>query len=321
MRFDLSEGQALWREKAQALAADLVYDAAAGDAIMGAVRHGLLHARTDLLSHVAAVEALAAASPSAAAAYAVHAVVCVALRDHAPLADQLLRGEAIGAASLSAEDVPMNRDGRLSGRASWVMPVTDRGVALVGARLGDEAVVFAVSLQARGVTVVPVQCAGLHGVRWAHLELDDAEAIRQGPTVPMMARARVLMAAVGLGMGARALAEALAAARAGSGTDAGEQTVRGLLADAATELDAARLLAWKAAACDGALSFGDASIAKLAATGAAQGAVARATQVVGAESFCRGHILERLAKDVRALELFAGRTEALRGAYAAEHYP
>jgi ABC-2 type transport system permease protein len=36
------------------------------------------------------------------------------------------------------------------------------------------------------------------------------------------------------------------------------------------------------------------------------------TQVVGVETFHAGHVIERLAQDVRALELFAGRTEALR---------
>jgi alkylation response protein AidB-like acyl-CoA dehydrogenase len=62
-------------------------------------------------------------------------------------------------------------------------------------------------------------------------------------------------------------------------------------------------------------------MAKLAATEATQRAVARATQVVGVDSFRSGHIVERLAQDVRALELFAGRTEALREAVALETLP
>ena len=41
-----------------------------------------------------------------------------------------------------------------------------------------------------------------------------------------------------------------------------------------------------------------------------------ATQVVGVDSFRRGHVIERLTQDVRAIELFAGRTEALREAVA-----
>jgi alkylation response protein AidB-like acyl-CoA dehydrogenase len=62
-------------------------------------------------------------------------------------------------------------------------------------------------------------------------------------------------------------------------------------------------------------------MAKLASTGAVQRAVERATQVVGADSFQRGHIIERLAQNARALELFAGRTEALREAVAEEELP
>ena len=50
-------------------------------------------------------------------------------------------------------------------------------------------------------------------------------------------------------------------------------------------------------------------------------AVARATQVVGVDSFRSGHILEELTQDVRAIELFAGRTEALREAVADEELP
>src|SRR5215208_6002964 len=139
-----------------------------------------------------------------------------------------------------------------------------------------------------------------------------------GATLPFMTRVRILLAAAGLGMGRRALRDALQAAHGHRGHGAGgEQTVQGLLADAATELDAAMLLTWRAAAA-ATLSLAAASMAKLAVTEATQRAVARATQVVGADSFRHGHAIERLAQDVRALELFAGRTEALREAVAAE---
>jgi alkylation response protein AidB-like acyl-CoA dehydrogenase len=135
-----------------------------------------------------------------------------------------------------------------------------------------------------------------------------------------MVRIRVLMAAAGLGIGRRALREALVTAKTAHTAAAGEQTVQGLLADAATELDAAVVMTWKAAGPE-TPSLADASMAKLMATAAAQRAVERATQVVGADSFQRGHIIERLAQDVRALELFAGRTEALRAAVAESTLP
>jgi alkylation response protein AidB-like acyl-CoA dehydrogenase len=235
----------------------------------------------------------------------------------------LVRGEIVGAIGLSSDDIPTSTDGTLSGRASWVGPLTDHGIAIVGGRARDGAgdlVAYVVSLDDR-VEQEPVRTAALRGFVCGHLTLDAAPAIVLGSPIAVMTRVRILLAAVGLGIGRRALTEALHAAKRWRGHGAGgEQTVQGLLADAATELDAAMLLTWKAAASDQP-SFAAASMAKLAATEATQRAVARATQVVGADTFRRGHIVERLAQDVRALELFAGRTEALREAVAGDVLP
>jgi alkylation response protein AidB-like acyl-CoA dehydrogenase len=223
--------------------------------------------------------------------------------------------------ALSSEDVPVEENGRLSGRAAWVAPLTPLGVAVVGVRSGGGLTAAAVSLNAPGVLQESVDTAALGGIVCGHVRLDGAPFVGVGPTMPFMSRVRILLAAAGLGMGRRALREALVTAKGRTGHGAGgEQTVQGLLADAATELDAAMLLTWKAAAASN-LSLAEASMAKLAATEATQRAVARATQVVGADSFRRGHIIERLAQDVRTLELFAGRTEALREAVALETLP
>jgi alkylation response protein AidB-like acyl-CoA dehydrogenase len=166
-----------------------------------------------------------------------------------------------------------------------------------------------------------VVTAGLRGLACGDLVLDRATCAAAGPTEPIMSVVRILLAAAGLGMGRRAMRESIEAAKAYGRTGAGgEQTVQGLLADSATELDAAALLTWKAASLGGS-SLADASMAKLAATEATQRAVARATQLVGSQSFRHGHIVERLSQDVRALELFAGRTEALREAVALERLP
>lgn len=321
MRFELTDVQSSWKSKGDALGGELPLDASAADAVMGAARVGLLDPRADLVSIAAAVESVAYQSPSAGVAIALHSVVASACADQAQFADALFRGELIGALTLSSEDIPIKQGSRLTGRASWVAPITGGGLALVGARTDEDAVAFAVSLASTGVWTDAIEPAGLRGLACAHLVLQDAEAVPLGPTVPLMARVRVLMAAVGLGIGQRALAEALVAARAAGGDAADGQTVHGLLADAATELDAAMLLTWKAAAADSRLTLGDASMAKLAATDAAQRALVRTTQVVGVETFRRGHIIERLAQDVRALELFAGRTESLRAAVAADVLP
>ena len=320
MDFNLSDVQIAWQLKAHDLGTGLAVDASASDVIRAAATAGLIDMRADLLAASAAVEALAYESSAAGVSLALHVGVTAGLQGDPRFSD-LERGEVVGAIALSSDDVPIEENGRLSGRAAWVTPLTALGVAVLGARSGGGLTAAAVLLNAPGVMQEPVDTAALSGLVCGHVRLDGAPFVAVGPTMPFMSRVRILLAAAGLGMGRRALHEALVAAHGRTGHGAGgEQTVQGLLADAATELDAAMLLTWKAASA-AALSLADASMAKLAATEATQRAVARATQVVGADSFRRGHVIERLAQDVRTLELFAGRTEALREAVALETLP
>lgn len=322
MNFSLTDVQLSWKDKGEELGRALDVDAAAGDVVSGAARLGLLDPEVDLMSRALAVEALAAQSPSAAIAFALHTGSSLALPRDSRF-EGLWRGEAVAAIALSSDDIPAEDSGTLTGRAAWVAPITDHGVAIVGGRGADGTdglSAFAVSLDAPGVRVAPVRTAALRGFVCGHLSLEQAPATAIGPTVPIMSTLRVLIAAAGLGMGRRALREALQAAKQTRAASAWEETVQGLLADAATELDAAMLLTWKAASTD-TPSLSDASLAKLAAGTAAEHAVERSTQVIGADAFQRGHIVERLAQDVRALELFAGRTEALRAAAAADLLP
>jgi alkylation response protein AidB-like acyl-CoA dehydrogenase len=311
--FDFSDVQLAWRAKAEGLGRELAADAAAADVVMGAARLGLIDRSAELRLIAVAVEALAAESPSAAVVLALHAVALPAID----------REEQIGAVTLSTELVPALNGERLTGQVSWIGPLTDFGVGIVAGRAGESLVACAVHLDAPGVTLTPIRTAALRGVVFGSAAFDGVACTVIGSTLPIMARVRVLLSAAGLGMGRRALREGLAALRAQEGRPqgaGGEQTVQGLLADAATELEAASMLMWNAAV-RGEPSLAEASMAKLAATEATQRAVARATQVVGADSFTSGHIVERLAQDVRALELFAGRTEALREAIAADVLP
>lgn len=320
MDFSLTDVQRAWQTKAQSLGRELTEESAAADVVSGAARFGLLDPQIDLLSAAVAVDALATEAAGSALALALHLSVMLATSHDNDYAS-LVRGEIVGAIGLSTEQVPDEENGLLTGRATWVGPLTDHGMAVVGARRGSELRGYVVPLDAPGVQAEVISTGALSGFVWGHLSLRRVPGVVLGSPLPIMSRVRVLLAAAGLGMGRRALREALTAAKGYRGYGAGgEQTVQGLLADAATELDAAMLLIWKAA-CGSPLSLADASMAKLAATDATQRAVARATQVVGAESFRRDHIVERLAQDVRALELFAGRTEALREAVADEVLP
>jgi len=265
---------------------------------------------------VVRVEAAGVEHPVGAVTLALQVATNVSLANAVTLSSTTGR-----AVALSADVKPVLADGRLNGRATWVGPMATETALIVGAAQGDETVACAVAPDAPGVAELQLRAAGLHGFACSDLIFTGTPCVALGSPKPVMARVRVLLAAAGLGMGRRAVREALKAAIAYGRTGAGgEQTVQGLLADAATELDAAMLLVQQAA-LRSPMSLAQASMAKLAATEAAQRAVARATQIVGAESFREGHILEQLTQDVRALELFAGRTEALREAVADEVLP
>jgi alkylation response protein AidB-like acyl-CoA dehydrogenase len=312
MDFDLTHAQTASVRKAEEVVRRLNARDGARRIIDTATEVGLAPGENvELLTLALAIATAASEDASIAMTLAMHLVVARATT---------LPPGTVGALALSSEEMPVEQDGRLSGRALWVAPVEMEGVALVGARTANEVRVFAAPLNAPGATLERVATAGLRGLACAHVVLQGIPGVPVGPTVPLMAQVRVLMAAIGLGIGRRALSEALVAARASGAGAAGEQTVQGLLADAATELDAAMLLTWQAAASR-MPSLAQGSMAKLASTGAAQRAVERATQVVGVESFRHGHVIERLAQDVRALELFAGRTEALRAAVAEDVLP
>jgi acyl-CoA dehydrogenase len=92
------------------------------------------------------------------------------------------------------------------------------------------------------------------------------------------------------------------------------QLVQGKLATMQTELDAARLLVYRAAHLkdtrpDGPSLTRAASEAKLYATEAAQRVVDEAVQIHGGYGLVRGSTVERLYRDVRALRIYEGTSE------------
>src|SRR4030095_7460338 len=145
MDFELTDVQRAWREKGNALGRELSEDAAAGDAVTGAARVGIIDPEVDLLAAALAVEALAGESPAAGMTLALHTTTLKAHLPQGSFLDSLVRGGTVGALVLSSEDVPTMEDGRLSGRASWVGPITARGIAVVGARQGAQVVACGVA--------------------------------------------------------------------------------------------------------------------------------------------------------------------------------
>ena len=92
------------------------------------------------------------------------------------------------------------------------------------------------------------------------------------------------------------------------------QAVQFQLADLATELQAARMLTWRAAdSHDRAPRVVlEAAMAKLQASEAAHRAADRAMQILASEGYRRGSTVERLFRDVRAAEIYQGTSEVQR---------
>lgn len=314
MDFALTPHQEQRRLQGRALGRDLAGPWTAADVVQKARAIGFDAPAADGIADVLLVEAVAAEAVAPAVALALHTAV-VRTWGTGRIGDRL------AAVALTSEPIPTIEGDRLHGRASWLAPVSAGGVAVVGARREAALTACLVALDAPGVSLHAIEPSGLDGLPCAHVDLDGAVFVDMEAPQPVMAVARLLLAAVGLGIARRALREALRAAtqygRTGPG---GEQTLHGLIADVATELEAAMVVAWDAS-LQTPVRLAQASMAKLLATEAAQRAVLRATQVVGVASFEHGHVLERLSHDVRALELFAGRTEALREAVADQVLP
>jgi acyl-CoA dehydrogenase len=132
---------------------------------------------------------------------------------------------------------------------------------------------------------------------------------------------RASVGAAACGMARRALDEAIAYARRRTQfgqTLAAHQLIQEKLADMSVELDAARLLVYRAAYLRDAYGHEDsyaptlaraASTAKLYATEAAGRIIDQALQIHGGAGLVHGHIVERLYRDIRALRIYEGTSE------------
>ena len=125
---------------------------------------------------------------------------------------------------------------------------------------------------------------------------------------------RTSVAAAALGFAQRALDESIAQAQSRRmfGRRLSDlQLTQAALADMATEVDAARLLTYRAAWLrdQGERVTKEAAMAKMTATETAQRVVDRAVQMFGARGVMLGEVVERLYRDVRALRIYEGATE------------
>ncbi|MCU0633486.1 MAG: acyl-CoA dehydrogenase family protein [Gemmatimonadaceae bacterium] len=233
-------------------------------------------------------------------------------------------------AALSCRAARDTADWVLDGEKTWISNGGIADVYTVFARTGEEPYgtrgisAFVVYPDDPGFTIArridvmaPHPLATLHfeGCRIPADRLIGAEG--QGFKLAMRTLDifRASVAAAALGMGRRALHEATAYARTRrmlQGTLGDLQLTQAALGTAATELDAAALLTYRAAwQRDVAQrpTTREAAMAKLFATEAAQRAIDRAVQLFGGRGVEVGTVVERLYREIRALRIYEGATE------------
>jgi acyl-CoA dehydrogenase len=126
---------------------------------------------------------------------------------------------------------------------------------------------------------------------------------------------RATVGAAALGFARRALDEAVARTKTRKlfgGPLADLQMVQAHIAEMAVDVDAAALLVYRAAWAkdNGAPRVTrEASMAKLFATERAQAVIDNAVQLHGGDGVRRGHIVERLYREIRALRIYEGASE------------
>ncbi len=136
-------------------------------------------------------------------------------------------------------------------------------------------------------------------------------------TLKILDRGRVSIGAMALGLGEGALAAAVQYAkdRKQFGKPIADfQAVQWMIADSRTELDAARLLVWRAAvmADSGERYSQEASMGKLFASEAASRACNRALQIHGGYGYTREFPVERHLRDAKLCEIGEGTSEVQR---------
>ena len=149
----------------------------------------------------------------------------------------------------------------------------------------------------------------------ANLLGEEGSGYRTALAILNSSRIMIGAQCVGLGRGALEAAIEYARHRESFGRPiASRQAIQFMLADMATELDAARLLTFRAASLyDAGLPHGaEAAMAKLFASEAAGRIASKALQIHGGAGYFRPSAVERIYRDQRVTEIYEGTSEIQR---------
>jgi len=236
------------------------------------------------------------------------------------------------AGSMTTRAVRDGDDWVISGEKLWITTGDRAGVVVVWARTGGPGPKGISCFLVPGGT--PGMASGKQeekmGLRGSHTVALSLDSVRvpagallgkegQGFSVAMMALdgGRIGIGSQAVGLGTRALdetARAVAESPPGSLLAADQQGNQFALADMATELDAAWLLALRAASMkEAGVRFSrEAAMAKMYASEAANRAVRQAAQVLGGDGvLCHGSVA-RLFRDTRMTQIYEGTSEIQR---------
>ena len=219
----------------------------------------------------------------------------------------------------------------LNGTVSGVFGATIADLFLVAATTGDEdsgVELFLLESATDGLTIGEEEAKlGLNGSGVSDLGLTSvavhaSQRIDGGDGVLAggLDIARLGLAALCVGIAQAALD--LSTRRIIASTDLGDsQSVQWMIADSATEAEAARLTTWYASTRSGDELTEAAAMARLLAADAAVQGTRRALQVYGSGGSVRAAGVERLYRDAKAMEVHQGSSEAQRLAIARQLLP
>jgi alkylation response protein AidB-like acyl-CoA dehydrogenase len=308
-------------------------------------------AGADFLSYVLVLEELSRGDAGVGVTVAVHTSACTLpiLRfgtdeQRARFVPPLARGDLIGAFALTEAEagsdagalrtaaVPEGDGWRISGAKQWITNGSHAGTFVLFARTDPE------SPGARGVSAFVLDVAdvqvtreeqklGLNSSSTADIVVDGALVARdrllheegRGFQVAMATldggRIGIAAQALGIAQAAYDAARAYALERRTFGKLIAEhQAIQGKLADMATEIDAARLLTYRAAWLkDAGRPHGEAGAkAKLFASEMARRQTAEAIQILGGYGYTKEFPVERYYRDAKITEIYEGTSEIQR---------
>ncbi|HVZ85458.1 MAG TPA: acyl-CoA dehydrogenase [Polyangia bacterium] len=306
----------------------------------------------DALSYAIALEEIARACASTAVAMSVQSSLVEApiLKEgtdaqRARWLPDLAAGKKIGCFALSepeaGSDAKAQRTRAVRDGDKWILngtknfitngPVADLAIVIANtdpARGSRGISAFLVPLPSPGVTLGPPDDKlGIRGAPSAQVFLSDcavgADALlgAEGEGFKIAMRAldggRIGIAAQALGIARAAFEDALAYARERKtfGQPIAEhQAIQFKLADMRTEIDAARMLLWRAAVKkdQGVPYSTDAAMAKLFASEVANRAAKEAVQIFGGYGYLRDFPAERHFRDAKITEIYEGTSEIQR---------